>query len=256
MRRLNVKAGLPLMASALAHGFAVAGAGAMTARGAAPPTDSARQASELFVIEAEPSARPGESTKQPASPETAPRREMKAKVERSATMQATAAATEAPAQASTEAPLDLSQMLLSNAAQVQGGAWALPGSERGGSRYGRGGRGNASAAQGSGIDSERILPLGQLSRRPIQPTGLDRLLQRFYPKAASRQGIEGTAMARVRVLSSGQLEVLSAHSDVLPEFASACARTLRASPRWRSALGPKGQRVATELDFPCRFRLR
>lgn len=101
-----------------------------------------------------------------------------------------------------------------------------------------------------------LVPVGKLKRRPVPPSNLNDVLLKNYPAQAKRQGIEGVARVRVRLMPDGRPRPMAVISQTATGFGAACKRTLRASPSWRPALDQKGQPVATEITFTCNFEVR
>jgi len=97
-----------------------------------------------------------------------------------------------------------------------------------------------------------IVPMTALRRRPRPPGDLDSMLQRFYPREARRQGIEGRSQIRIRINTDGSVRVLRTVASSGAEFAQACTQMLRQT-RWRPALGPEGDPAATVTNFSCDF---
>jgi TonB family protein len=98
----------------------------------------------------------------------------------------------------------------------------------------------------------RVIPMSSLSRRPEPPGNLDSMLQRFYPREARRQGVEGRSQIRIRINPDGSVRVLRTLGSTNQEFAQACARMLRQT-RWRPGVGPEGDPAATVTNFSCDF---
>jgi TonB family protein len=94
--------------------------------------------------------------------------------------------------------------------------------------------------------------MSSLSRRPEPPDNLDSMLQRFYPRDARRQGVEGRSQVRIRINPDGSIRVLRSLGSTGQEFAQACARMLRQT-RWRPGVGPEGEPAATVTNFSCDF---
>jgi TonB family protein len=91
-----------------------------------------------------------------------------------------------------------------------------------------------------------------LSRRPEPPRDLDHLLQRYYPREARRQGVEGRSQIRIRINADGSVAVLRTVGSTSDQFAQACTRMLRQT-RWRPGLGGNGEPAATVTNFACDF---
>ncbi len=109
---------------------------------------------------------------------------------------------------------------------------------------------------GQGRGAGAVVPLGNLERRPTPPPNLNGLLQDNYPATAKRQGIEGEARVKIRLLPSGRVRILRVVTETWNGFGQACVQTLQQAPNWSPAIGPEGQPVATELTFSCSFDVR
>ncbi len=102
----------------------------------------------------------------------------------------------------------------------------------------------------------RVVPLSDLSRKPVAPD-LNDILQRNYPRDARRQGIEGQAVLAAQVEPNGAVT----HIRVLSEsvsgvgFGNACRRTL-GDARFVAPLDRGGHRVATNITYKCDFSVR
>lgn len=109
---------------------------------------------------------------------------------------------------------------------------------------------------GTGDMDAPIVPLANLSKPPGMPTGMDDLMERYYPRAARAQGIAGTAKARVRIDADGKLRVLSVTDTSDQGFGDACRSALERSPKWDPPVDKAGRRVATSIQFTCNFEVR
>lgn len=120
---------------------------------------------------------------------------------------------------------------------------------------GRAGAGMAGSGAGDAV-TERVVALANLSRRPQAPD-LNEVLERNYPKRARLQGVEGLAVVRARIASSGKVASLLVQSESIVgyEFGEACRKTLRDS-QWTPPLDMSGRRVATDIFYRCEFRVR
>lgn len=101
--------------------------------------------------------------------------------------------------------------------------------------------------------SERLVPLGDLSRRP-SPPALDSLLRSYYPDDARRLAIGGVAVVRARIGMQGRVVSARVASETRPGFGAACRKTLLGS-RWTPPLDRSGRAVMTDVSYTCRFRV-
>lgn len=160
-----------------------------------------------------------------------------------------------------EAPVDLTGVTLTgddgaswssvvgNGEAMQGPAARIgkvTGNDKGGAHDGAvGGKGNAPA----------LVPEGSLSRRPVPPEGMDALLEQNFPPRARAQGVSGSAMLRVRILSDGRvsdMQIVRETGDY--GFGNACIKALR-QRRWQPPLDKRGQPVSTEIRYSCEFEV-
>jgi TonB family protein len=95
---------------------------------------------------------------------------------------------------------------------------------------------------------------GELSRPPRAP-GLNGDLERNYPAEARRSGVGGTAVIRISILPDGRVGSIRRVSESYPGFGEACERTVRGS-RWSPPLDARGEPVATEVNYTCRFEIK
>lgn len=98
-----------------------------------------------------------------------------------------------------------------------------------------------------------FVPVSQLSRLP-NPPNLAELLQRNYPSAARRQGQSGEAKVRARIGPNGRVEQAKVIFETSDGFGRACHNTLIGS-HWSSPRDAKGKRVATWVNYRCKFRI-
>ena len=109
--------------------------------------------------------------------------------------------------------------------------------------------------RGSGTGA--VTDVGNLSRKP-RPPNLRRILERNYPKRARAENKEGEAVVRLQINPDGQpssIRVLTEEPKGFG-FGEACSKTLRGQ-RWPGApVNAKGERVATRVNYTCRFRIR
>lgn len=167
----------------------------------------------------------------------------------------------APAPAKAEpapaAPLDLSGVTLTNAGDSgfsmpvgNGQAFAGP-IGPGGSRSAP--RGEAPAPSAVAARGPEIVPLSDLSSRPVPPA-LDGALRQNYPEEARRRAVGGSASIRARVDPDGILRRVQVQSETFAGFGNACRRTLEGS-RWSAPRDRSGRAVATEIRYTCRFQV-
>lgn len=98
------------------------------------------------------------------------------------------------------------------------------------------------------------VPLGDLTRAPRAPD-LNGVLERYYPREARLQGIEGRAVVRARIKPDGSVDRIRVVSESEGGFGQACRQTLDGS-RWSAPIDRNGRPVATEISYTCRFEVR
>ncbi len=98
----------------------------------------------------------------------------------------------------------------------------------------------------------------QLSRRPVQPSGLSARIEANYPPAARAQQLTGRGSARALVSSDGAVTAVvpGAEAPANTGFAAACANALRGSNGWGTPLDAQGHAVSTWIRFSCEFGIR
>lgn len=113
------------------------------------------------------------------------------------------------------------------------------------------------APGGTGTGPALVSP-ADLSKAPTAPPSINDLLERYYPRDAKEQGLEGVARVRIRIGPTGSVRVLRRQSErpTGHGFLDACAAMLRASPAWSAPLDRNGVPVATSDTFTCNFRVR
>lgn len=99
-----------------------------------------------------------------------------------------------------------------------------------------------------------VLPLAQLSKRPVPPPALGGALQRNYPQQARRQGQSGEAKVRARIEATGQIKLAKVAFESAAGFGSACRKTLLGS-KWSAPRDKHGKPVATWVSYRCKFRI-
>ncbi|HVJ91827.1 MAG TPA: TonB family protein [Labilithrix sp.] len=143
-----------------------------------------------------------------------------------------------------EAPMDFTSAVFSNdgpGLAVAGGGGAVEGAA------------SPAAAPRVAPAPPRLVPPSSLARRPRAP-GLDRELERHYPREARLSGISGNAVLRVRILPDGRIGGVQFLSESWKGFGLACERTVRAA-RWEPPIDRDGTPVATEITYTCRFEV-
>lgn len=98
-----------------------------------------------------------------------------------------------------------------------------------------------------------VLPLAQLSQRPVPPS-LGGALQRNYPNQARRQGQSGEAKVRARIEATGKINLAKVAFESAAGFGSACKKTLLGS-KWTAPRDKNGRAVATWVSYRCKFRI-
>lgn len=120
------------------------------------------------------------------------------------------------------------------------------GNDRAGSHDGAvGGKGNAPA----------LVSEASLSRKPVPPEGMDALLEQHFPPRARAQGVSGTALLTVRIMSdgrAGEMKIVRETGDY--GFGSACMKALK-QRRWQPPLDKQGQPASTEIRYSCEFEV-
>jgi TonB family protein len=99
-----------------------------------------------------------------------------------------------------------------------------------------------------------VVRLADLSVRP-SPPALEGRLRANYPRDLERQGIEGDALVRLTLSTSGKVERTQTLSRSHAAFAEACKRTVSGSV-WSPPRDRAGRAVRTTVDYRCRFRVR
>ena len=171
---------------------------------------------------------------------------------------------EEPPAAAPETPVAFDNIVLTNEGD-QDSSWATdPGS--GESREGPIGRPDAvvtgrskdgvlgGIVGGTGIGV--VVDVGDLSRQPIPPA-LKAKLEKFYPKKARQERVEGSADARLYIGPDGKparIRILT--EDPLGQgFGDACKRALQ-NEKWKPPLDKDGKPVTTRVTFRCGFTIR
>ena len=170
---------------------------------------------------------------------------------------------EEPPAAADETPLAFDNVTLTN--KGSGSDWAImdsSGIERdgpmgrpdavvtGGSRLGK--AGGVIGGSGKGV----VMDMGDLSRQP-RPPNLKHKLKRNYPKPAKAGSLEGEANIRLQINRDGSTSGYRTISED-PKgygFSQACIKTLRGE-RWEAPVDDSGNRVATRVNYTCRFTFR
>jgi protein TonB len=113
--------------------------------------------------------------------------------------------------------------------------------------------GDPGGVPGGTGDGPAVVPASDLSRSP-RYGDMDRLrdlLEDNYPREARNQGIEGSAVVRIRVHSDGRVSVLGVVNESYETFGEACRDTLRQAGRWEPPLDRQGNAVDTITTFRC-----
>jgi TonB family protein len=93
-----------------------------------------------------------------------------------------------------------------------------------------------------------------LSRPPVPPENMDQTLVRNYPLLAKKQGIEGTAVMRAQITTTGQVATVTLIRETFDGFGRACEKTIR-SGQWRPKLDKRGRAIASDITYTCRFEV-
>lgn len=243
-----------LSSSLVLHGVAYASLGLSphSAREQPGPSEVTFEVNPL--PEPPPPALPPPPTPEPPAPEPVNAPPLQA---RAAPPPAPAAPTAARAEPPPAAPLDLSGVTLTNASDSAfnmpvGNGQAFNGAiGPGGPRTAP--RNDPVAALAPAARGPEIVPLSDLSSRPVPPT-LDGALRKNYPEEARRRAVGGSASVRARLDPDGILRRVQVQSESFPGFGSACRRTLEGS-RWSAPRDRSGRAVATEIRYTCRFQV-
>jgi TonB family protein len=101
----------------------------------------------------------------------------------------------------------------------------------------------------------RVVALDSLARKPSAPPNLGTLLEQFFPRRARMQGVEGRAVARLRILPNGRITNVRVVEEYPAgyEFGAACREMLQAAPPWVPPLDKSGVPVAADVPFTCTF---
>jgi len=173
-------------------------------------------------------------------------------------------APEEPPAAAPETPVAFDNIVLTNESD-EPSSWAMdPGS--GESREGPVGRPDAVVTGRSrdgivggivgGTGLGVVVDVGDLSRAPIPPS-LKRKLEKFYPKKARQEGIEGEAMLRLQIAPDGlpaKIRILS-EDPTGYELGKACMKTLQGE-RWKPPIDKDGKAVTTRITYRCGFEIK
>lgn len=160
-----------------------------------------------------------------------------------------------------EAPVDLTGVTLTGDdgaswSSVVGNGEAIQGpASRIGKVTGRDRAGASDGAVGAQGKGPALVGEASLSRKPVPPDGMDALLEQYFPPRARAQGVSGTALLRVRIMSDGrvgEMQTLRETGDY--GFGTACMKALK-QKRWQAPLDKQGQPVATEIRYSCEFEV-
>jgi len=153
-----------------------------------------------------------------------------------------------------EAPMDFSGVTLTN----ESSSWSSPtgnGEPQPGPittpSRGTGTRPGRAHRAPTGGSSDRVVAVGDLSRRPKAPD-LDKALEANYPSDARRAGTTGKAVVRARILRDGSVGTIRVVSESAEGFGAACKRTLTGS-HWQPPLDASKEPVATDVNYTCTF---
>jgi protein TonB len=166
----------------------------------------------------------------------------------------------AEAKPAPEAPVDLTGVTLTGGdsawSSVVGSGGSLTGpAPRVASNTGRDRTGSTAGIVGGKGDKPVIVAEASLSRAPVPPDGMNGLLEQNFPPRARAQGVSGSALLRVTILSDGRvgdMRVMRETGDY--GFGAACQKMLRLR-RWQPPLDRRGQPVATEVRYSCEFEV-
>jgi protein TonB len=168
---------------------------------------------------------------------------------------------QAPPKAAAETPVDLTGVTLTGDdgaswSSVVGNGQAMTGpAARIGVKTGRDKAGSPQGVVGGKGNAPALVPEASLARKPVAPEGMDALLEQFFPARARAQGVSGSALLRVRIMSDGrvgEMQTLRETGDY--GFGSACMKALR-QRRWQPPLDKAGQPVSTEIRYSCEFEV-
>jgi protein TonB len=168
---------------------------------------------------------------------------------------------QAPPKAASEAPVDLTGVTLTGDdgaswSSVIGNGQAMTGpAARIGVKTGKDKAGSPQGVVGGKGNAPVLVPEASLARKPIAPEGMDALLEQYFPSRARAQGVSGSALLRVRILSDGRVgEMQTVRETGDYGFGSACMKALR-QRRWQPPLDKGGQPVSTEIRYSCEFEV-
>lgn len=99
----------------------------------------------------------------------------------------------------------------------------------------------------------KVVPLGDLSSRPVAPN-LNGALRRSYPPSAREQEVSGQAAVRALIGPGGRVVAMRLVSESFPGFGTACRGALGQS-RWSSPRDRDGRAVSTWVLYRCNFAL-
>lgn len=164
---------------------------------------------------------------------------------------------EPPAPAAEETPFDFTGVTLTgdgnagwSTAVGNGQAMRGPVGKPGARVTGRAATGAPEAESGPQVVAE-----ADLSRRPSVPGDMNASLKRHYPPQAEQQGVEGFAIASIRILPNGRVSRIRIKRESFTGFGDACRQALEETP-WAPPLDKGGQPVAFDIPtFTCRFEV-
>ncbi len=116
----------------------------------------------------------------------------------------------------------------------------------------------AGSAQAPATAANGPVDAAQLSRRPVQPSGLGARIEANYPSSARTQQLSGRGSARALISPDGVVlsATPSSETPASSGFAAACADALRGSTGWGTPLDVDGRAVSTWIRFSCEFGIR
>lgn len=104
---------------------------------------------------------------------------------------------------------------------------------------------------------EEVVSVRDLRELPVPPddSRIRAALERRYPPRLRGLSVEGRAVVRVRILSTGRLGRIVVRSATETEFGAACIEALREVGGWQAGIGASGEPANTDINFNCDFSL-
>lgn len=164
-----------------------------------------------------------------------------------------------PVQESTAPPPEVITTLdgtLSNTFTITQGTGDATAPIRAGVQSTRNTEGSLNGVPDAGVPGGRgLVADADLSVRASPPSGLNDLLQRYFPADARQQGIGGRALVSIEVRADGSVARVTRLRESVADygFADACIRMVRASGRWEPGRDRSGTEVASVIRFACEF---